>query len=189
MSSDPKTDWSKVNIDGLREHLVDMDELVLRARSTTTVFDSKSYSPCLDRGRTLQAIQAMIPAHGGVLSQTTNWEVKSELTENGAIMSISTDNHAALKVIKALDFSGLWQPALTIRPTILQWQKVITVPIPTISAFHDVFVIQTNMKRSNCDKLYTEATTDGRKKMRSMELVLLSPWYIRRYQFLCRKRA
>jgi hypothetical protein len=31
LEADPNTDWSKVNIAALREHLVDMDELTLNA--------------------------------------------------------------------------------------------------------------------------------------------------------------
>jgi hypothetical protein len=34
LEADPKTDWSKVNISALREHLIDMDEVTMRASAT-----------------------------------------------------------------------------------------------------------------------------------------------------------
>ena len=42
LQSDPKTDWSKVNIDALRQHLIDMNEVTLRAVATPRVFDDGS---------------------------------------------------------------------------------------------------------------------------------------------------
>src|SRR5215475_4151224 len=38
LQSDPKTDWSKVNIDGLRQHLIDMNEVTLHAAATPRAF-------------------------------------------------------------------------------------------------------------------------------------------------------
>ena len=34
LEADPKTDWSKVDIAALREHLIDMDEVTMRAIAT-----------------------------------------------------------------------------------------------------------------------------------------------------------
>jgi hypothetical protein len=34
LKEDPRTDWSKVNIEALRQHLIDMDEVTMRAAVT-----------------------------------------------------------------------------------------------------------------------------------------------------------
>ncbi len=107
LTKDPKTDWNKVDINGLREHLIDMDEVVLRASSKTTVASDKVVFTITGSGRTLKAIQAMVPAHSGVLSRTTDWKIKSELTDTGAIMTITSSAPNALKVVKALGFYGV----------------------------------------------------------------------------------
>lgn len=107
LTNDPKTDWSKVDIDGLREHLIDMDEVSLRASSKTAVFDNKIVFTVTGSGRTRQAIQAMVLPHAGVLSRTTAWDAKGELTDNGAILTISSDNPVALKAVNALGFYGV----------------------------------------------------------------------------------
>jgi hypothetical protein len=40
LQADPATDWSKVNIDALREHLIDMNEVTLHAIATERVLDN-----------------------------------------------------------------------------------------------------------------------------------------------------
>ena len=107
LTNDPMTDWSKVDIDGLREHLVDMDEVTLRANAKTALFENKIVFTITGTGRTLRAIKAMIPAHAGVLTRTTAWDVKGELTDDGAILTVSSNNPFALKVVKALGFYGV----------------------------------------------------------------------------------
>ena len=39
LEADPKTDWSKVDIEALRQHLVDMDNVTLRAESKSEPVD------------------------------------------------------------------------------------------------------------------------------------------------------
>lgn len=107
LTNDYATDWDKVDINALREHLIDMDEVALRANATTRVYDDKIVFIVTGTGRTLKAIQAMVPAHSMVLSRTTAWDIKSELTETGAIMTVTADKPAALKVVKALGFFGV----------------------------------------------------------------------------------
>ena len=39
LQSDPKTDWSKVNIDALRQHLIDMNEVTLHAAAAQRIMN------------------------------------------------------------------------------------------------------------------------------------------------------
>ena len=107
LTNDPATDWDKVDINALREHLIDMDELILKASATTKVHADKIVFTVTGTGRTLQAIRTMVPAHSGVLDKTTAWNVVGEATDTGAIMTISSKNQIALKVVKALGFYGV----------------------------------------------------------------------------------
>jgi hypothetical protein len=34
LEADPKTDWSKVNLEALRQHLIDMNEVTLKAETS-----------------------------------------------------------------------------------------------------------------------------------------------------------
>src|SRR5689334_8561877 len=52
LQADPATDWSKVNIDALRQHLIDMDEVTLRAKATERVLDNGVEITVTGEGRT-----------------------------------------------------------------------------------------------------------------------------------------
>jgi hypothetical protein len=63
LQSDPKTDWSKVNIDALRQHLIDMNEVTLHAAAAQRMIDNGIEITVTGEGRTLEAIKRMVPAH------------------------------------------------------------------------------------------------------------------------------
>ena len=63
LQADPATDWSKVNIASLRQHLIDMDEVTLRAKAAERVLDNGIEIVVTGEGRTLEAIKRMVPAH------------------------------------------------------------------------------------------------------------------------------
>ncbi len=107
LNNDPATDWSKVNIDALRRHLVDMNELTVRAEAKTTIYEDKIVFHIKGAGRTLQAIHAMVPAHAGVLSRTTPWKAIAKMTKDGAFLTMSSDKPGELLKLKALGFFGV----------------------------------------------------------------------------------
>ena len=103
---DPATEWSKVNIATLREHLIDMDEVTLRAIATERAFDGGIEITITGEGRTLDAIKRMIPAHVHELTQI-GWNAKVEDMANGVKLTIiSTDTKQVTK-LKALGFMGI----------------------------------------------------------------------------------
>ena len=77
LQSDPKTDWSKVNIDTLRQHLIDMNEVTLHATAAQRMIDNGIEITVAGEGRTLEAIKRMVPAHVNELREI-GWNAKSE---------------------------------------------------------------------------------------------------------------
>ena len=69
LEADPATDWSKVDIGALREHLIDMNEVTLRAVATQRALDNGVEITVTGEGRTREAIKRMLPAHARELSQ------------------------------------------------------------------------------------------------------------------------
>ena len=82
LQSDPKTDWSKVNIDALRQHLIDMNEVTLHAAAVQRMIDNGIEITVTGEGRTLEAIKRMVPAHVNELHEI-GWSAKSEDLPNG----------------------------------------------------------------------------------------------------------
>ena len=106
LQSDPKTDWSKVNIDVLRQHLIDMDEVTLHAAATTRVFDTGIEFTVTGEGRTVEAIRRMVPAHVKELHEI-GWSAKSDDLPNGVRLTIVASDAQPLTKLKALGFMGI----------------------------------------------------------------------------------
>ncbi len=59
LEADPSTDWSKVNISALREHLIDMNEVTLRAQVAEKTTGAGIEFTVTGEGRTRDAIKRM----------------------------------------------------------------------------------------------------------------------------------
>lgn len=107
LMNNPDTDWEKVSIDRLRDHLVDMNALTMNAEVEKSKEDNAVEFKVSGQGVTLRAIQAMVPAHSKELAKISDWRVTAEKTETGAILRIKSDIPTELAKINALGFFGL----------------------------------------------------------------------------------
>ena len=107
LEADPETDWSKVDISALREHLVDMNSLMLEANATSTAEGDTIRFRITGEGGVLRAIQAMVPAHAAELNKTGPWTVEAEATPDGAMLAVKARTADDLEKAKALGFFGL----------------------------------------------------------------------------------
>jgi hypothetical protein len=106
LEADPATDWSKVNIATLREHLIDMDELTLRAVANEHALDNGVEITVTGEGRTLEAIQRMIPAHARELGQM-GWNVTTDDLPTGVKLTVTSTDSKQVPKLKALGFMGI----------------------------------------------------------------------------------
>ena len=108
LEADPTTDWSKVNIDGLRQHLVDMDNVTLRARVIMTpVPGGARFDVAGDTDAVRQSIQHMVASHTAMADGEAGRHVVSFPTADGATMTVTGSGDAAQTKIRALGFFGL----------------------------------------------------------------------------------
>ena len=106
LEADPATDWSKVNIGALREHLIDMDEVTMRARSSERALDNGVEIAVTGEGRTLAAIKRMVPAHAQELN-ALGWSAATQILPNGVRLVVTTSDPHQVDKIKALGFMGI----------------------------------------------------------------------------------
>ena len=106
LEADPATDWSKVNIAALREHLIDMNEVTLRASAAERALDNGVEITVTGEGRTLAAIKRMVPAHVGELGKI-GWNAKTEDLPNGVKLTVTADDARQVTKLKALGFMGI----------------------------------------------------------------------------------
>ena len=104
--ADPSTDWSKVNIAALRQHLIDMNEVTLSAAAAERVLDNGIEIAVTGEGRTLEAIKRMVPAHVSELREI-GWEAKTDELPNGVKLTVMASETHTLTILKALGFMGI----------------------------------------------------------------------------------
>ena len=78
LDADPHTDWSQVDLERLRQHLIDMNEIVLRAEVKTSPVPGGLVMDVTGAGRTEPAIRAMVVPLCGCGSGTVAVTVAAE---------------------------------------------------------------------------------------------------------------
>lgn len=106
LEADPKTDWSKVDIAALREHLIDMNEVTLRAVARQRVVGAAVEITVTGAGRTLSAIKRMVLAHVQELV-ALGWKARTEMLPDGVKLIVLAADDQQLVKLKALGFMGV----------------------------------------------------------------------------------
>lgn len=75
LRDDPKTNWADVNIDALRNHLMDMDAVTTQARVKKAVTDLAVTFTISGEEAVAHSIQRMVLAHSPMLENATDWRV------------------------------------------------------------------------------------------------------------------
>lgn len=101
LDADPETDWSRVDIDALRVHLVDMDLVVTHAQVTREEADFGMRFVVTGDGAVVGSIQRMVVAHASVMEGVEGWSYMAQATQTGAILEVSVPEleHARLRAI------------------------------------------------------------------------------------------
>ena len=107
LQADPHTDWSKVDVDALRQHLIDMDEVTMRATARKEPLDNGLRIEISGTGRTLEAIQRMIPDHARDIDGLNGWTVRAATAPDGVILTVTAASPAEVQKIRALGFIGI----------------------------------------------------------------------------------
>ncbi len=90
LESDPTTDWSKVDIDALRQHLVDMDNVTLRAEVKNETIEGGMRFTVSGVGPVKDSIRRMVMAHAATMNGTGGWTFTASETDTGAILNVLT---------------------------------------------------------------------------------------------------
>jgi hypothetical protein len=83
LEADPKTDWSKVDLEALRQHLIDMNEVTLKADGAQKPIEGGLEIAVTGTDRALVAIQRMIPAYAQTVNGLNGWAAKADTLRMG----------------------------------------------------------------------------------------------------------
>ncbi|MEZ4456180.1 MAG: hypothetical protein R2882_06475 [Gemmatimonadales bacterium] len=109
LEADSTTDWSRVDLEALRQHLIDMDEVTLRAVVAATDVPGGAAFLVTGEGRTLDAIRRMVPAHAPMLDAAPGYRARTEPAANGVRLIVTAEDPAApgmVARIRGLGFIG-----------------------------------------------------------------------------------
>ena len=105
LMADPETDWSSVDIEALRRHLIDMDNVTLRADVVAREVEGGArFEATSDAPDVTASIRAMVPAHAAAMDGAEGWTMRAEEIPGGAALTVTGGDPAR---IRALGFIGV----------------------------------------------------------------------------------
>ncbi len=107
LEADPQTDWAKIDLEALRQHLIDMNEVTLKAAAAAKPIDGGAEIAITGSGRTLAAIQRMIPAHAREIDGHKGWNAKTAPLADGILLTVTSADPREAAHIRGLGFIGL----------------------------------------------------------------------------------
>ncbi len=115
LNADPNTDWSRVDIDALRNHLRDMDIVTIDSTTVTTEVDGGLRFDVTGSGDVTDAIRRMASAHAGMMNGVDGWAYSTEEIAGGASMTVIVPD-SDLDRLKGLGFYGIMAAGMHHQP-------------------------------------------------------------------------
>ena len=109
LEQDPATDWSKVDLDALREHLIDMNRVLIDAKVVKAEIPGGAEFQVSGQGDAIGAIHRMVESHGRMIGGTGDLIVQSSRTPAGVTLRVTAGaagDARAEQRIRALGFAG-----------------------------------------------------------------------------------
>jgi hypothetical protein len=106
LENDPSTDWSKVNIDALRQHLIDMNNVTLNAIVKSEAIAGGMRFTVNGIGLVRDSIRRMVTAHAATMNDVDGWTFAAAQIDDGAILTVRVPAKDTQK-LRGLGFLGV----------------------------------------------------------------------------------
>lgn len=107
LDADPATDWNKVNIEALRQHLIDMDFVTLRAAVKVEPLADGRRFIVSGEGAVVSSIQRMLTGHAATMNGKDGWTFTAETNTIGATLLVTPPKSIDIVKLDALGFIGI----------------------------------------------------------------------------------
>ena len=107
LEADPATDWQKVDIEGLRRHLVDMSNVTLGSRVEASEVDGGARFTVTGAGDVAGSIRRMVVAHAATMNGADGWQFVAAERPDGATLTVVAPDAAGASKVRALGFIGV----------------------------------------------------------------------------------
>lgn len=106
LEADPRTDWSKVDIEALRRHLIDMNNVTLNADVRSEPVEGGIRFTVTGAGAVKDSIRRMVGAHAATMNGVDGWRFSSSEIDDGAVLTVLVPAKDANK-LRGLGFIGV----------------------------------------------------------------------------------
>ncbi len=100
------TDWSKVDIRALREHLVDMHRLTMDAEVDEAETPSGLTAKVTGSDRVMAAARRMLPMHVAMMGKYRGWSVELDDRGDALVLTLASDQDEERARIRGLGLFG-----------------------------------------------------------------------------------
>lgn len=110
LDANPATDWSKVDLEALRQHLIDMDDVTMRAQVRSSVLPDGVVFDVSGSGRVRDAIRRMSESHGATITPADGFTWTAEETPDGSRVTVRATAPAEptrVMRLRSLGFIGI----------------------------------------------------------------------------------
>ena len=110
LEADSTTDWSKVNIEALRQHLIVMNEVTIGARTRQTSVPGGASMDVTGDGHVAESIRTMLRNHSAMLAMEGPYRASVDDIPGGVRWVVTAANPGDAKTvakIRGLGFAGL----------------------------------------------------------------------------------
>jgi hypothetical protein len=109
LDADPHTDWSQVNLEALRQHLVDMQNFTLHVEvlSQTPVAQGMKAEVRPTTTRSEASLERVFAAHPAQLKRETGWEMHVAKQGDVFVLTVTTPQPAEVDRLRGLGYIGV----------------------------------------------------------------------------------
>jgi hypothetical protein len=107
LMADPTTDWPKVDIEALRQHLIDMNNVTLGAQVAATAADNGVKFTVSGDGDIRASIRRMVLAHASAMNGVNGWAFLAAETAGGAEITARPPPGVSVDQVNGLGFIGI----------------------------------------------------------------------------------
>ena len=108
LETNPNTDWEKANLEALRLHLVQMEDMTLNVDVVQSLID-KGFKAVVTptTPRALKSMSTVLSAHPAQMKNETGWDM--QVSENNGVFTlvVTTQNIAEVVKIRGLGYIGV----------------------------------------------------------------------------------
>ncbi len=109
LEADPNTDWSKVDLEALRRHLLDMKAFTeeVQVVSQKAIEKGTEIQVKPETERAVKALKKLFNMHPAMLKKEKGWDMTAKQENEQWVITVTTDNNSEVAKIRALSYIGL----------------------------------------------------------------------------------